>query len=236
MTVFLRTLTLSRITALLAMAVMVFPPATSVARAQSPQPPYALFEYSALTGSGNTITATEVPVVLGPGHTIYVNLTMQFNVDSAGNLTLTPGYPKVIPAPQPLIMSFMTGKYVGPSTIYNGGMIVNVSGPGVTSGGATEWSLSAGSGAVIYTYPSSATWYVGPLASNPLAARLSKANITSTAWSYGLGSAPYGNGMWSTDTLIGVSQVGNTITIVSFTRNGVDSNIPFDQVTYTLGP
>ena len=235
MTVFRRTLNLSRATALLAMAVMVFPPATFVARAQSPQPPYALFEYSALTGSGNTITATEVPVVLGPGHTIYVNLTMQFNVDSAGNLTLTPGYPQFMPAPQILTSSFMAGKYVGPSTIFGGNMIVNVSGPGVTSGGATEWSLSAASGAYVYTYPSSATWYVGPLASNPLAARLSKANLTSTAWSYGVGSSPNG-GLWSTDTLIGVSQVGNTITIVSFTRNGVDSNLPVDQVTYTLAP
>jgi hypothetical protein len=235
MTIFRRTLNLARATALLAMAVMVFPPATFVARAQSPQPPYALFEYSALTGSGNTISATEVPVVTASGQTIYVNLDLQFNVDSAGNLTITPGYPKFTQPPTPLISSFMAGKYVGPSTIFGGNMIVTVSGPGIASGGATEWSLSSASGAYVYTYPSSATWYVGPLASNPLAARLSKANLTSTAWSYGVGSSGYG-GLWSTDTLIGVSQVGNTITIVSFTRNGVDSNLPVDQVTYTLAP
>ena len=30
-----------------------------VANAQAPQPPYALFQYSSLTGSGNTITATQ---------------------------------------------------------------------------------------------------------------------------------------------------------------------------------
>jgi hypothetical protein len=235
MIVFRRTLNLSRATALLAMAVMVFPPATFVARAQSPQPPYALFQYSSLTGSGNTINATEVPVVTSSGQTIYVNLDLQFNVDSVGNLTLTPGYPKFTPAPILLTDSFMAGKYVGPSTIFGGNMIVNVSGPGVMSGGATQWSLSSASGAYVYTYPSSATWYVGPLASSPLAARLSKANLTSTAWSYGIGSSVYG-GVWSTGTLIGVSQVGNTITIVSFTRNGVDSNLPVDQVTYTLAP
>lgn len=235
MTIFRRTLNLSRATALLAMAVMVFPPTMFVAHAQSPQPPYALFEYSTLTGSGNTITATEVPVVISPTQTIYVNLDLQFNVDSAGNLTLTPGYPKFTPAPLIMTDSFMAGKYVGPSTIYSGNMFVNVSGPGVTSGGATVWTLASATGAYVYTYPSSAMWYVGPLSSSPLAGRLNSAKITSTAWSYGVGSSAAG-GVWSTNTLIGVSQVGNTITIVSFTKNGVDANVPFDQITYTVAP
>ena len=237
MTMFRRTLNLSRATALLAMAVMIFPPATFVARAQTPQPPYALFEYSTLTGSGNTINATLVPVVTSSGQTIYVNLDLQFNVDSAGNLTITPGYPKFTPAPLIQTDSFVAGKYAGPSTIYGGNMLINVSGPGVTSGGATVWSLTAATGANGCTYPTTAMWYVGPLSSSPLAGRLNNAKITSTAWSYGVSTSPCNNnGAWYTNSLIGISQVGNTITIVSFTRGGVDSNIPFDQVTYTLGP
>jgi hypothetical protein len=226
---------LSRATALLAMAVMIFPPASFVARAQTPPPPYALFEYSTLTGAGNTITATRVPVVISPSQTIYWDLTLQFNVDSMGNLTLAPL--KAAPSPMLITGNFMAGKYSGPSAILGGKAIVNVSGPGVTSGGATVWSLASANGADVCTYPSSATWYVGPLSSSPLAARLNNAKITSTVWSYGVGSSQCGSGsLWSTNTLIGVSQVGNTITIVSFTRAGVDSNIPFDQVTYTLGP
>ena len=67
------------------------------------------------------------------------------------------------------------------------------------------------------TYPSSATWYVGPIANSPLAARLKAAGITSTAWSYGVtgGEACYNN--WPDNTLIGLSQTGNKLTIVSFT-------------------
>src|SRR5947207_224169 len=69
-----------------------------VARAQNPQPPYALFQQGSLVGSGNTITATQIPVVTAQGITVYVNATIQFNVDANGNLTISPGFPQVIPA------------------------------------------------------------------------------------------------------------------------------------------
>src|SRR5437763_1062744 len=118
-----------------------------VAHAQAPQPPYALFEYSALTGSGNTITATHVPVVTASGITVYINATLRFNVDANGNLTLSPRYPQIIPAPTILSSSFKAGTYVGPSTLLGGKAIIIVSGPGVSDGGATQWSLSAGTGA-----------------------------------------------------------------------------------------
>ncbi|MGD0295753.1 MAG: hypothetical protein ABSE86_01475 [Bryobacteraceae bacterium] len=203
-----------------------------VAHAQTP--PYALFQYSTLTASGNAVTATWVPVVTAKG-TIYKNITLLFEVDSAGNLTLAPGYPEAVPSPVPLVSSFIAGNYVGPSTIYNGQMLITISGPGVASGGTTEWSLAAPKGAYVYTYPGSATWYVGPIASNPLAARIKAAGITSTAWSYGVGGTA-GIGGWQPNTLIGVSQVGNTITFVSFTNNNGDRSEPVDQVTYTLVP
>jgi len=208
-------------------AVLVF-----VAQAQAPTPPYAEFQYAALTGSGNTITATQVPVVLAGGVTVYENVTLQFNSDANGNLTLASGYPQIIPAPSQIASGFKAGNYVASSTNANATIAVN--GPGATDGGATEWSLSSVAGSYAYTYPSSATWYVGPIASNPLAARLSKAGITSTAWSYGVGSA-YNTNNWGTNTLIGVSQVGNSITIVSFTSSGpTDHNVPVDQITFTL--
>jgi hypothetical protein len=214
-----------------------------VVRAQAPTPPYALFQYASLTGSGNTITATQVPVVTATGVTVYENLTLQFNVDANGNLTISPGYPQAIPAPTILTTGFKAGTYAGPSTVLNGGMIISVSGPGVTDGGATEWTLSAGSGANSCTTPDSASWYVGPLANNPLAARLSKAGITSTAYSYGIASSPNCNattppqglnsGNWGYP-LIGVSQAGNTLTIVSFSSGATDFSTPQAQITYTL--
>ena len=116
-------------------------------RAQTPAPPYALFQYASLTGSGNTITATQVPVVTATGVTVYENLTLQFNVDSNGNLTLAPGYPQSIPAPAILTSGFKPGTYVGPSNVLAGKALITVSGPGVSAGGATTWSLSAAPGA-----------------------------------------------------------------------------------------
>ncbi len=207
---------------------------------QTPQPPYALFEQSTLTGSGNTINVSWIPVVTASGSTIYKNLVLQFDVDAAGNLTISTGYPQVTAAATMQISAFVAGTYNGPSTVYSGKMGVTVTGPGVTPNGSTEWTLAASPSAYAYTYPSSATWYVGSLDTNPLAARVQAAKLTSTVWSYGvIGSEPYGTdgGKWITNSLIGVSQVGRTLTFVTFTdANGVDHNTPLDQVTYTLVP
>jgi hypothetical protein len=196
--------------------------------------PYALFQYSTLTATGNTINASWIPIVTSTGTTIYKDFTLQFNVDASGNLTVTSGYPKVVASPTNLVASFRAGTYAGPSTLYNGEFAITVAGPGIGPGGMTQWTSAASKGAYVYTYPASATWYVGPLASNPLAVRLKAAGITSTAWSYGVGSASNWGNPWRVDTLIGVSQVGNTITFVSFTANGIDHNEPLDQITYTL--
>jgi hypothetical protein len=75
-------------------------------RAQAPTPPYALFQYSSLTGSGNTITATQIPVVTATGVTVYENLTLQFDADANGNLTISQGFPQTIPAPTILSSGF----------------------------------------------------------------------------------------------------------------------------------
>ena len=197
-------------------------------------PPYSLFEYSTLTGSGNTITASWVPIVTATGTTIYKDITLQFDVDSAGNLTLAPGFPQVTPSPALNVANFQAGKYVGLNTYCPSGQAtITVSGPGVAPGGATEWSLGA---SCSYSYPSSATWYVGNIANNPLAARIKNAGITSTAWSYGIGSGYNVYGHWAAGSLLGFSQTGNAITIATFTSGGVDHNTPIDQITYTLAP
>jgi hypothetical protein len=162
---------------------------------------------------------------------------MQFNVDANGVLTMSPGFPQASASPPLITSNFVAGRYVGPSSIFQGKAVINVAGPGLTDGGATEWSLSAASGADSSTYPSSATWYVGPIANSPLATRLASAKITSTAWSYGVAGSQYGSAYWRANTLIGVSQIGNTITFVSFSgASSSDSNTPVDQITFTLAP
>ena len=79
------------------------------------------------------------------------------------------------------------------------------------------------------------TAFVGPIANNPGAARLTKAGITLAAWRYGTG-----NGWGVTNALLGFSQIGNTLVIAIFTSCGgfncSDSGYPIDQITYTLVP
>ena len=130
--------------------------------------------------------------------------------------------------------AFTTGRYFSPSNILNGQGAIDITGPGLVDGGATLFSLAAAPGADAHTYPSTATWYVGTLASSPWASRLSNAGITSTALSYGSGSYLPGH----TNDLLGFSQVGNTLTIVLFSYdnygNTFDRSTPQGQVTYTL--
>jgi len=211
------------------------------AHAQPAQtPPYAEYQYATITGSDNTITVSQLPVVINTGNngTIYWDLTLLFDVDSSGNVTLAPGYPQAVKAPRPDTCGLVAGTYVGPSTIYNGTMIINLAGPGVAAGGATEWTISAGSGANVYTYPDSGMLYVTnqPISQNPLGTRLKNAKISNATYNaycgWGTGSA-VGNGDWPDNGLIAVSQVANTITITSFTYGASDRNEPVDQVTYT---
>jgi hypothetical protein len=151
--------------------------------------PFALFQFSTLTGSGDTMTATDVPVVTSTGSIIYKNVTAQFNVDSAGNLTLAKGFPKVVSASPPPFNSFEAGKYAGPGTLGNGKFAMIVGGPTVSPGGTT-WGATVATGADPNTYPFSCSWYDGPIANNPDAPRLEKVGITSTALSYGVCSGP----------------------------------------------
>jgi len=180
-------------------------------------------------------------VINSSGQTIYQDITLQFDADSDGNLTLTAGYPMVTPSPNLLVSSFQAGRYAGPRSAANGKAGVTISGPGISTGGSTAWSLASNSDADPCTYPGSATWYVGPAENNPLAARIKKANITSTAWTFGIA----GNGIafscggslsfaWGNGAIVGVSQTGNTITFASFTNNSFDQASPVDQITYTL--
>lgn len=213
-----------------------------VARAQSPTPPYALFQNAVLTGSGNTINATRIPVITQSGVPVYLNMTLQFNVDNNGNLTLANGFPQVSASAALLTSNFKAGTYVGASTILSGKTMIALSGPGIADGGATQWSLNAASGADPCTTPVSATWYDGPIATSPYAARINAAKITSTSWSYGIGGANGCNAnipslvpnSWASGSLLGFTQNANTLTIATFTRLGSDSNSPIDQITFTL--
>ena len=204
---------------------------------------YASFQYATLTGTTNTINATNVPVTVGKT-TTYENLTFQVTVDATGAVKIVSGSQTAAASPVTQSAGFKAGTYLGPNFGSNSsytGMQIVVSGPGVVAGGFTDWSLSAASGSTASCqYPTSATWYVGSptSSSNPLYARLKKAGITSTAYSYGTlgsGSCNYNNaGYWQSGALLGVSQTGSAITISSFSYDSTDNSTPGDQITLTL--
>jgi hypothetical protein len=194
--------------------------------------PHADFQDATLTSTTNTIDATRVPALDSTGKLHYWNIQIVFDTAADGTLTLATGYPIITQAENPLTADFKAGTYVAS----NGAKII-VSGPGVTSGGATEWSL-AQSG-TICSFPYSATWYVGALTSNPLYARIKTDGITSTAYSYGLlgTSSSCGSQWWDSGALLGLSQTGNALNIVSFSNDGSDDSItPQAQITFTYEP
>lgn len=208
----------------------------NVAQAQ----PAPLFQNATLTGSGNTITATRVPVVISASLIIYVDVTLQFTSDSNGTLTVATGFPQTVASASLLTGNFSAGTYVGPPNLFNGKGLMTVSGPAVSSGGATLWSLTAATGTDPTFYFTSANWWVGPTANNPYATRINAAKLTSTAYAYGiattLGNAPYPWYSGTSGTLIGVTQTAaNTLTMACFSYGGVeDQNVPYATLTFTL--
>jgi len=200
--------------------------------------PYAEFQYSTITGTGDTITVTRLPVVTSTG-TTYVNVVVQFDVAADGTLTISSGYPQIVASPSTLIHGFLAGNYTGPSA--DSGYDITVSSPGVTAAGATEWSLATSASATCNTTPTTATWYVfgGSMTKNPLYPRLKAAGITQQIYaSYGgwgtTGTQVCGGGIvWGSNTLIGLSQTGKALAITSFTYNGGDKNQPQDMIAYT---
>jgi hypothetical protein len=209
---------------------------SGVARAQTPPTP--LFQNATLSGSGNTITATRVPVVISATQTIYVDIAIQFNSDANGVLTIANGFPQINQSPNLLTGGFQAGTYLGPLSLFNGKGLISVSGPTVEDGGYTFWSLTTAPGTDPGVYPTSANWYVGPIANNPYAARINAAKITNTTYSYGIMTSSGGCiAVWctaGTGNLIGVSQTGNVLSIATFSyEGGSDQNVPYAILTFT---
>ncbi len=185
---------------------------------------------STIIGTNSTLTATRVPIVTSSG-IVYQDLTISLAVGSNGNLKVSKT--TAILSPTPDVGNFVAGAYQG-----SGGAADNqitVSGPGVTSGGATEWSVALTPGASndSGSHLTSGTFYVGPVASNPLYNRIVDAKITNTtAYSFGLSGG--GNNGFASGFLLGFAQTGNTLTVVNFTNGSGDSSVPLMQYTYTL--
>jgi hypothetical protein len=205
--------------------------------------PYAEFQNATLTATTNTINVTNLPVVTSDGTIVYYNVTIPFTVTSNANEPLTAGSITSVQAPRATVSNFMAGIYGGPD---NSTELVNVSSPGATQGGGTEWSLSPATGASGCLEPGTASWFVGTLTSKTdptLYTRVTKAGIVpgSNSLFFGTGTqigvgASCGQSAWDyPSALLGFAQTGNQITIYSFTDfNGGDHNFSQAQKTYCL--
>ena len=210
------------------------------AAAASPTP---LLEQATIVGAGGTLRADRVPVETATGSIVYRDILMVFSADSLGNLSLASGYPKFTRSPRILAAPFIAGDYTGPPTLASGKFLVSVTGPGVGVNGSTQWLLSTSQGAEQCTYPASAFWFTGAIADNPLASRLQAAGLTSTEFSYGVAGGPCCDGLsgggclyFYNGALLGMTQVGNVLRVVSFSDTGNDHNSPTAQIAYTLSP
>lgn len=220
------TLTLTGVGALVARAGAARETALSPALA----PPYALFQNSTITGTTNTINVTQLPVVIATAtgtQTIYNNVTIQFDVAADGSLIYSASSPTVTLAARPNSSTFRAGTYDAPASTNP----ITVSGPATTSGGGTEWSIAAQTSSCQDV--TSAAWYVGTLANSPYYARVKAAKAPASGFSYGVGSGACSGADWGSNVLLGLAQVGNQLTIFSFTFNGVDQAEPVAQVTYS---
>jgi hypothetical protein len=195
---------------------------------------------AAITASGDTVTATRIPIQTSSGNFLYYDVSTIYGITSAGALSVVST--TITPSASPLVSNFQTGTYVAPGTL---NFTDRLTGPGVEAGGNTAWTFAANGGTnESCAYPYSATWYTGPIASNPIAARIQQAGITSSDYSYGF-TGPVGGLCYTASyyfgfsgnvpALIGASQVGNSLTLVSFTDSaGKDHSLPVAQITFSF--
>jgi hypothetical protein len=199
--------------------------------------PAAFFNYSSVIGLNKSITATQVPIQTSTGAFIYKDVTIQFNVDAAGNLTYATTTPTATLAPTLSSANIRAGIYTDAE---NSGFGIQVSGPApIGSGGEAQWSLTLATG-LSCAPPQPATFYSGPslvLADSALAARVKKAGITATQYSFGeVDGTSCGDGNWEQNALIGVTAIGSQLMVSSFTPPGatVDSTTPVETVVYNF--
>ncbi|MBV8737264.1 MAG: hypothetical protein JO007_08400 [Alphaproteobacteria bacterium] len=194
-----------------------------------------------ITGSGDVVTATRIPVQAADGSILYSDATITFAIASDGK-TLVLQQVSIQPSLNLIISNFQAGTYASPAGGSNTWTNL-LSGPGIGPAGTTAWSFSANGGSTPQcAYPYSATWYTGPISSNPFASRITAAGITSADYSYGVAGSIVqactitANDSFNNGDLIGATQTGNSLTIVSFTFDGKDYPTPVSQITYTLSP
>ena len=201
-----------------------------------------------IIGRGGTIIIRRLPVQT-PGGIVYRDITINLQVDAAGALRVdaegakaslrvrrsalfathdvTVGSISETATPPEVAVAFTPGLYRTES----GGMVSVLREGNRLFAGFPTYSLSVVSGDSPF---SAAEWYAGPLRTNPHRGMVSRAGITSDTYSYGVVSGS-GGGHFDAGMLIGVTQDGRNLTVVSFHRRGccTYASTPTSSITLT---
>lgn len=198
--------------------------------------PKIFLESSVIKGAGGIVKIIRVPVQDSAGAIKYLDISLSFDVDNAGNLSLSPGSPQITPSPNLKVGEFKQGVYVG--SIRR--VLYDVGSPGIGTGGRAAGSLNTRGG----TEPCGkdgrldASWVTGPITGHPNEAALTAAGITSTAFSWGTvavrdsGCANIRYPGWENGNIIGVIQTGNQLSIHNFGKDNVEDSV----LVFTLCP
>ena len=201
----------------------------TLAQAAEPQ-----LQDATISGNGNTITINNMPVRTSHG-TIYRDVTIEIRVDENGVVSFAPGarptdIPKPIvqaPALPPRVQQFREGTYAAED-----GTLMRLAYITPTFGGVPLWTFTQ-----FGDQPgplAEATWYEGPIIGSPHAAAIRRAGITSMLYSYGVSTN--GTGSFAPHSIIGATQTGDELTVVSF-RHGCCGNgkspTGIESYTYT---
>ena len=199
--------------------------------------PRAAFGSALITGADKRISVSRVPVINSTGVVTYKDITINFEVSSAGVLTMAPFNPTITASPSLLTTGFKAGNYKD-----GRGNKYIVSGPSaIPNTTRTAWSLAFVSG--LDTTQFSMGWVTGPIVGHPNQPSLALLKITTTAYSWGIvgsGSVkefdfPFYN--WHNGGhVVGAAQAGNQVVFHLFKAGGYSGgdNIEDGSVSLTL--
>lgn len=191
--------------------------------------PRAFFQWGTANGVENRLSISRVPVTDGRGGVKYYDVSLVFNVDNTGRLTLNTGASRITASPNVAVGAFRPGKYYGGR--FNCDEFI-VGAPGVVQGGRISGSI-ADDGCLLGDLSFNASWVAGPITGHPNEGALRAAGITYQGYSWGLvGEVGYdwdASG-WNPGDLIGVVQSGQQLILHNFG----DDNREDTSVVFTL--
>lgn len=194
--------------------------------------PNAYFESAVITGSGNYINVSRVPVVDSTGKVTYKDINIEFEVNNAGVLNMAAFSPTITASPALITSGFKAGYYKDAR-----GNKYQVTGPSVIPNTTrTVWSLAFVAGSDVKQF--SMSWITGPVIGHPNQPSLDYNKITTNAYSWGLmGSAsggvsgfPFLN--WNNANVVGAVQAGNQLVLHYFTSNANNVEDASASLTY----